>query len=120
MWPFTKRKKPWLEPQKITFSQADLTEHFGGDVSLRPEEWIVTLPINRTIKDPETQGLPALDATEDEIYAAAERLSQLRESIAVPNDGVYCPVCHIANVQLDRLRTPCPTCRRPLLKFGWD
>jgi hypothetical protein len=41
----------------------------------------------------------------------------LRELI--PSAGVYCPVCHIANVDLGRLRTPCPQCGRPLLKFGW-
>jgi hypothetical protein len=56
----------------------------------------------------------------DEIYRVASRLSALRESIPIPNDGVYCPVCHIANIDLGRLRTPCPQCGRALLKFGWD
>ena len=50
----------------------------------------------------------------------ASKLSQVRESIPIPNDGVYCPICHIANIELAKLRTPCPKCGRALLKFGWD
>jgi hypothetical protein len=65
-------------------------------------------------------GMPAVDTSADEVYKAADRLSRHRESISIPNDGVYCPVCHIANTQLAKLRTPCPKCGRPLLKFGWD
>ena len=50
----------------------------------------------------------------------ASKLSQVRESIPIPNDGVYCPICHIANIELPKLRTPCPKYGRALLKFGWD
>jgi hypothetical protein len=65
-------------------------------------------------------GLPPPGADADEVYRVADRLSALRESVPIPNDGVYCPVCHIANGDLQRLRMPCPQCGRPLLKFGWD
>jgi hypothetical protein len=68
----------------------------------------------------EANGLPPADATDEEVYAVAARMSQIRESIPIANDGVYCPICHIANVQLAKLPTPCPKCGRPLLKFGWD
>jgi hypothetical protein len=65
-------------------------------------------------------GLPPAGAGADEVYRVASKLSELRESIPIPNDGVYCPVCHIANVDLGRLRKPCRKCGRALLKFGWD
>lgn len=122
MWPF-KKKKPGVQmmaPQQISFSQVDITERFDDHLSLGPDDWIATSPLNAGIPNPEAQGLPAVGASDDETYAAADRLSKLRESIPVPNDGVYCPVCHIANRSLKRLRTPCPKCGRPLLKFGWD
>lgn len=122
MWPF-KKKIPvqvTLPPETISFSQADITERFGDDQFLSSDVWIETTPINTGIPNPQVQGLPPVDATDDEVYRAAERLSGFRETIAIPNDGVYCPVCHIANVTLALLRTPCPKCRRPLLKFGWD
>lgn len=122
MWPF-KRKSPtpvMMPPEQISFSQVDITEHFGDDLSLGPDEWIQTTPLNSGVPNPQAQGLPPVDGTDDEVYRAAEVLSGIRESIAVPNDGVYCPVCHIANATLSLLRTPCPKCSRPLLKFGWD
>ena len=65
-------------------------------------------------------GLPPVGACDDAVYRVAERLSRIRESVPIPNDGVYCPICHIANVTPARLRTPCPKCGRELLKFGWD
>ena len=122
MWPF-KKKKPEVQmvpPQQLSFSQIDITERFGDHLSLGPEDWIEITPLNASIPDPQAQGLPPRGAGDDETYVAAERLSKLRESIPIPHDGVYCPVCHIANVTLARLRTPCPKCSRPLLKFGWD
>lgn len=106
--------------EPISFSQLDITERFGDDQRLSPDEWIETTPLNASIPDPQGMGLPPPGATAEEVYRVADRLSTLRESIPDPNDGVYCPVCHIANVDLGRLRTPCPRCGRPLLKFGWD
>jgi hypothetical protein len=122
MWPFEK-KKPEVQmvpPQQFSFSQVDITERFGDHLSLGGDDWISTSPLNATIPNPQAQGLPPNGASADETYAAADRLSKLRESIPIANDGVYCPVCHVANITLARLRTPCPKCGRPLLKFGWD
>jgi hypothetical protein len=104
----------------ISFSQVDITETFDDDQRLSPDDWISTVPLNATTKDPESMGLPPLGAAADEVYRVASKLSKLRESIPLPNDGVYCPACHIANIDLGRLRTPCPQCGRALLKFGWD
>jgi hypothetical protein len=106
--------------EPISFSQVDITERFDDDQRLGSDEWISTTPLNATISNPEAMGLPSRGADADEVYRVASRLSALRESIPVPNDGVYCPVCHIANVDLGKLRTPCPQCGRALLKFGWD
>ena len=122
MWPFKKHPKPpaAAQPQTISFSQVDITERFGDNRSLGSDEWIETVPLNKSVPDPQSQGLPPADAGAEETYRVADRLSHLRESIPVPSDGVYCPICHVANVTLTRLRTPCPRCGRPLLKFGWD
>ena len=106
--------------EPISFSQVDITETFGDDQRLGPDEWISTTPLNATTGNPESMGLPPLGASSDEVYRVASKLSELRESIPIPNGGVYCPVCHIANTDLRRLRTPCPQCGRALLKFGWD
>jgi hypothetical protein len=96
----------------------DITEALGDNQRLGRDEWIATSPLNATTKNPESMGLPPTGA--GEVYEVASKLSELRESIPIPNDGVYCPVCHIANVDHCRLRTPCPQCGRALFKFGWD
>lgn len=118
MWPFTKKEKKPIEP--ISYSQVDITEAFGDNERLGPDEWISTVPLNATTKNPESMGLPPSGASADEVYRVASKLSALRELVPIPNDGVYCPVCHIANVDLGRLHKPCPKCGRELLKFGWD
>jgi hypothetical protein len=118
MWPFRKKEK--VPAASIMYSQVDITEAFGDDQRLGPDDWIATMPLNATTADPQSVGLPRLEADANEVHRVASKLSELRESIPIPNDGVYCPVCHIANVDLGRLRTPCPQCERPLLKFGWD
>lgn len=118
MWPFRKKQK--IPFEAISYSQVDITESFGDDEHLGPDEWIATSPLNATMVNPESMGLPPAGAGPDEVYRVACRLSELRESIPIPSDGVYCPVCHIANVDLAKLRTPCPQCGRILLKFGWD
>src|SRR5262249_13883260 len=100
--------------------QLDITESFGDNERLAPEDWIATVPLNKTTPDGQALGLPPVDASDVAVYECVEGLSRLRESIPIPSDGVYCPVCHIANTELSRLRTPCPKCGRPLLKFGWD
>ena len=80
----------------------------------------ITVPLNATTVNPEMVGLPPAGAGADEVYRVASKLSELRELFPIRNDGVYCPVCHIANVDLGRLHTPCPQCGRGLLKFGWE
>ncbi len=122
MWPFKRKTKPdihKLPAGPMSYSQLDITESFGDNERLKPDEWISTEPLNLTTPDGEAWGLPPVEASDEEVYAIASSMSQIRESIQIPNDGVYCPVCHIANTQVARLRMPCPKCGRPLLKFGW-
>ncbi len=109
-----------MGPGQISYSQLDITERFGDNERLKPDDWISTQPLSKTTPNSQASGLPPADATNDEVYAIASKMSQIRESIAIPSDGVYCPICHIANVQLAKLHSPCPKCGRPLLKFGWD
>jgi hypothetical protein len=118
MWRFKKNEK--VKTKNKRFSQVDTTERFGDDQELGPDDWIATTPLNSMFNDPESMGLPPPGANENEVYRVASELSVLRESIPIQNDGVYCPICHIANVDLGKLRTPCPKCGRELLKFGWD
>jgi hypothetical protein len=109
-----------MYPETISYSQIDITERFGDNERLKPDDWIETVAINKSARDPEKIGLPPLAASPDRVYEIATRLSKLREQIPVPNDGVYCPICHIANIDIKKLNTPCPKCGRKLLKFGWD
>ena len=118
MWPFKKKQKEEL--QEILYSQIDITEKFDDNLNLNPDDWIQTIPINKTIDNPESMGLPPHNADHNEVYEIAARLSGLREQIPIPDDGVYCPICHIANIDIAKLHTPCPKCKRKLLKFGWD
>ncbi len=118
MWPFKKKEK--APSQEIFYSQLDITERFDDDQRLSADEWIPTVPLNGMLDVPESAGLPSTSASADDVYRIASTLSEVRESIEIPNDGVYCPVCHIANVDLALLRKPCPKCSRGLLKFGWD
>ena len=123
MWPFKKKQTPkpeLLPPGPISYSQVDTTERFGDNLRLAQDEWIATIPLNTMTQDPESMGLPSVGASTDEVFRIASRLSHLRESIRIPTDGVYCAVCHIANIDIGKVRTPCPQCGRELLKFGWD
>lgn len=109
-----------MPPGEIRFSQLDITETFGDNLRLTEDDWVETSPLNERVPDPVSKGLPASGADDETIYAIAERMSRIRERIQIPGDGVYCPTCHIANTSSARLRTACPKCGRPLLKFGWD
>jgi hypothetical protein len=113
------RKVQMMAPEAISFSQLDITERFDDNENLSADEWITTTPLNATIESSEASGLPPRDADPEEVYRAASTLSELRESIPIEGDGVYCPICHIANIDIGKLRTPCPKCGRGLLKFGW-
>ena len=131
MWPFVgraidtlagvfrrKKAQPFTGP--IQHLQVDITERFGDDQRLGPDDWIETTPINRLEPDPESVGLPSLTAEDEEVYRIAAAMSAVRESLPLARDGVYCPICHIANIDRGKLRTPCPKCGRALLQFGWD
>lgn len=123
MWPFKKKQKINPEnvaPQQLSYSQVDTTESFNDNLHLQPDEWIETIPLNKMERNPESMGLPPVNANAEEVYSIASKLSRIRESFPVPDDGVYCPICHIANTNLLKLRTPCPKCGRDLLKFGWS
>lgn len=109
-----------MPPGSISYSQLDITEGFGDNLRLKPQDWVPTVPLNKTTPNAQDTGLPPVGANDEVAYEFASRLSQLREAIPIPNDGVYCPICHVANIELAKLRTPCPTCGRALLKFGWD
>lgn len=117
-----KRKKPpaTIDPQKLSYSQLDITEHFGDNLRLKPDEWIATIPIKSNNQNPESVGLPSVGADESTVYAIGSKMSVLRGQITGLNDGVYCPICHIANIDIQKLHTPCPKCGRKLLQFGWD
>jgi hypothetical protein len=120
MWPFDKKPKATTQTMplgEISCSQLDVTERFDDNLRLKPEDWIETIPLNKRV--PNGRGLPPVAASDETVYESASRLSQIRESMPIPNDGVYCPICHIANTELSKLRTPCPKCGRALLKFGW-
>jgi hypothetical protein len=113
------RKIETMDPQALAFSQLDITERFDDEKRLGLDDWIDTTPLNRRVPNPVSSGLPSVDADCDEVYRVASTMSELRESIPIDGDGVYCPICHIANVDIKKLRTPCPKCGRELLKFGW-
>ena len=122
MWPFNRNipKTASTPSDQVSFSQVDTTEGYGDNEGLSAESWVTTKPLNSLIEDGQSMGLPGVGTSDDDVYRIAARLSLIRESMLVPNDGVYCPVCHLANVTLDKLRTPCPKCGRELLRFGWD
>ena len=117
MWPFGERKRS--KPQQLRYSQVDSTERFGDDERLGPDDWIATIPINSLVMNPVSMGLPAPGSGDADVYQLASRLSILREAFPNRRDGVYCPICHIANVDSGKLGHPCPNCSRMLLNFGW-
>jgi hypothetical protein len=113
-----------VDLREVSFTQTDVTKSSVNSLSLGPSDWIETTPINASVPEKQRpRGLPPLDATEDQIYRIADCGSRLRESIRrsdqLSGDGVYCPICHMANTQLSLLRKPCPRCGRELLLFDW-
>ncbi len=106
-------------PDDFRFSQLDITERFDDRNRLKPEEWINTIPLGYQQIH---QGVKInLISSEDpnEIYRVATSMSGTRNIINNVNDGVYCPICHRASIDLKKLGTPCPICGRSLLRFGW-
>src|SRR5688500_17442643 len=84
-----------MPPGQISYSQLDITESFGDNEKLKPEDWIATVPLNKMSTNAQSSGLPPVEASDEQVYQAADKLSRMRESISIPSDGVYCPVCHI-------------------------
>ncbi len=110
----------YLPVSQIQYSQLDITARFGDNDWLKSDEWIATTPLNLGFEDPNSRGLPSTGASDECVYELGAAMSLIRESIPWTDDGVYCPICHIANIDRSRLRTPCPKCGRELLSFGWD
>jgi hypothetical protein len=108
--------------ENYKFSQLDITERFNDRTNLKSEVWIRTVPLISTIDPIEgiKMGLMSPEAPDEQIYDKAVNMSRIREGMGNSEDGVYCPICHHANMDIKKLGTPCPTCGRPLLRFGWD
>ena len=119
-WPFKKKEKvEMIDISTLNYSQVDFTEYFDQNLTLSPDVWVPTVPMNEMLGHDNNGNLPALGSSDHEIYRVALGLSEIREQFQVPDDGVYCPVCHIANVDIAKLGKECPKCARPLLAFGW-
>ena len=54
MWPFNKKHKvsAAVAPQQISFSQVDITDGFGDNLLLGPDQWVDTVPLNVSVPDP--------------------------------------------------------------------
>ncbi len=120
-WPFNKKESiEQVDSATLNFTQVDITENFDDNLSFTDDDWIKTMPLNDCLGHDNQGNLPALGASDHEIYRIALSLSKIREEFQVPGDGVYCPICHIANVEIIRLGKDCPKCGRALLAFGWS
>ena len=120
-WPFKKKSKvEFLDSKELNFTQVDFTDLFDKHLSLSKDEWVETVPMNKVIGHNQGGNLPDFDSSEHEIYRIALGLSEIREAFTIYGDGVYCPICHIANIDIEKLGKNCPKCERPLLAFGWN
>ncbi|MEQ1643384.1 MAG: hypothetical protein ABL959_08095 [Pyrinomonadaceae bacterium] len=120
-WPFKKKEKVEIvDPSTLSYTQVDITREFDQNLSLTNEDWVDTMPINEFLGNDNNGNIPALGAIDHEIYRVALSLSEIREEFHVPGDGVYCPICHLANTDITKLGEACPKCERPLLAFGWN
>ena len=119
IWPFSRKKAEAAPEPPMQYSQVDITERWGDNKRLGSDDWIQTFAANTLVPNPESMGLPTPGADAETVYRIASKMSLGRERFPQLDDGVYCPICHIANVQIAKLRKPCPKCERPLLKFGW-
>lgn len=111
-----------LDPRELHYSQLDFYDLTGVRPKLGPDEWVKTIPFTEFYKDAYGRnGLPEKNADIDTVYKVATKMSKVRESVLHlgKGDGVYCPICHIVNIQIEKLHTPCPECGRALLLFGW-
>jgi len=120
-WSFKKKAKvQMMDTADLSFSQVDIIDGLDDGISLSSSDWIETTPINQLIGHDNRGNLPAIDSSDHETYRVALGLSEIRTSFNISGDGVYCPVCHIANIGIEKLGKECPKCERPLLAFGWN
>jgi len=102
------------------YGQLDVIEP-ERDVKMTSSDWVQTVPIIVNDDYRETLGYAHKDDSPEEVYERAMMLSMVRnQHIKDDSDGVYCPLCHIANIELSKQGDPCPQCERPLLRFGWN
>jgi hypothetical protein len=72
MWLFNKKKaENSLPTEEISYSQLDITENFGDNLRLKPDEWIKTIPLNLNHPRPESVGLPSKNADAETVYKIA-------------------------------------------------
>ena len=121
LFDFFRRKKVDLVPtEEFLFTVVDIVETVSEGSGFGKDDWVATTPIIKVLGVDHKKGLPSSDVPDGEIYAIAVGLSEIREEFQIATDGVYCPICHIANIDRQRLRTPCPKCGRELLLFDWN
>ena len=109
-----------INPAQFKYSQTDITPNGGENTTMGPDDWTPTVAINTQNPHPEAFGLPPKSAAPEKVYEIAAAMSASRGRLGVGGDGVYCPICHIASIDLKKLDAPCPKCGRKLLRFGWD
>jgi len=86
MWPFKKKPVAPVEtPSTLAFTQVDTTERLDDKQVLGADDWIATVPLNTLVPDGENLGLPGIDATQDQVYSVASKVSEIRESLDIPN-----------------------------------
>ncbi len=50
MWPFHKKTRPesqMMPPGQISYTQLDITETFGDNERLKPDDWVPTQPLSQ-------------------------------------------------------------------------
>src|SRR5437764_1319177 len=63
-----------MPPGQISYSQLDITESFGDNERLKPDDWISTQPLSKTTPNGRASGLPSAGATNNEVYAIALKM----------------------------------------------
>lgn len=111
-------------PEGLT--QLDMPRDVTEQLRIQSEDWVPCVPIRGKNTAYIYDQLPTTDLTDEETYTLAKQLSDVWNERISKSDhplqkigGVYCPVCHIASIDLDKLGLPCPKCKRELLRFNW-
>jgi len=80
--PQSKATTQTMPPGEISYSQLDITERFDDHLHLKPEDWISTVPLNKSV--PNGKGLPPVDVSADEVYKAAGNCRSLEDRSSNP------------------------------------